>query len=267
MVRMKSHADACELLGAYALDAVDPDEAEAIEAHVETCPRCRHELRSHREVVGVLAYAGQEAPEGLWDRVAARIHDSSEIAGPIPVLRALGPGGAAWPGARRGAPKRRSRLVGVLSFAAAAAMVAVALLGVQVGHLQERTNHLSGQLAAMSGQPTMADVTAALATPGAREVVLKPPDGGSALLAAVILPSGQGYLFNPRLSPLPSSRTYQLWGVIGTDVVSYGVLGPAPQGVMPFRVSAGVAALAVTNEVAGGVVSSTQPPVAVGSVT
>jgi anti-sigma factor RsiW len=73
MARLMSHDEAAELLGAYALDAVDPDEVAAIEAHLESCPRCRDELRNHREVTGLLAYAGQEAPAGLWDRVVSEV--------------------------------------------------------------------------------------------------------------------------------------------------------------------------------------------------
>jgi anti-sigma factor RsiW len=36
-----SHAEASDLLGAYALDAVDGDEFAELEEHLETCPRCR----------------------------------------------------------------------------------------------------------------------------------------------------------------------------------------------------------------------------------
>jgi hypothetical protein len=148
----------------------------------------------------------------------------------------------------------------------AAAVVVVALLGVQVYRLQSRTNHLSGQVAAMANQPTMAAVDAALITPGARKAVLQSPSGESPELDVVILPSGTGYLYSSHLSPLPSARTYQLWGVVDNQVISYGVLGTTIDGVESFRASPGVSALAVTNEVASGVVTSTQQPVAVGSV-
>jgi hypothetical protein len=119
----------------------------------------------------------------------------------------------------------------------------------------------------MTNQPTMATVQAALAVPGARKVSLSTSGGGRQSLEAVILPGNQGYLYNPRLDPLSSSETYQLWGVSGSQKVSYGLIGSVPAQVTPFRAGTGVQALAVTAEVAGGVVTTTQSPVVVGSVT
>ena len=271
MVRMMSHDEVADLLGAYALDAVEPDEVDAIEEHLRTCPRCSDELRANREVVGVLAYAGQEAPEGMWDRVAARIHDpgSESSDRPVRLLPMAGPMAAREVGEVREvrSDRRIRRMAAVMSAAAAAAVVVVALLGLDVGRLQNRTNHLSRQVASMAGEPTMADVTRASATPGARFVKLSSPAGGGATLDAVILPGGQGYLYGSKLSPLSSAQTYQLWGVVGDQQISYGLLGADPVAVMSFRVGAGVGALAVTEEVAGGVVSTAHQPIAVGSLT
>src|SRR5256885_12618210 len=68
-----THTEISELLGAYALDAVDGDEAEEVRAHLDTCPRCADEVRQHREAAAPLAFAGERAPEGLWDPVPARL--------------------------------------------------------------------------------------------------------------------------------------------------------------------------------------------------
>lgn len=257
MGRLMGHEEAEELLGAYALDAVEPDEAEAVEAHLETCPRCRDELRGHREVVGLLAYAGEEAPAGLWDRVRAHINDAPGD----------GTGSPSTPPLRLVHGEQRSRRpVFVVAMGAAAAVLIVALLGIQVDHLQNKTNRLSHQVALMANQPTMAAVETALADPGARKVSLHPLAGGPASLDAVILPSGQGYLYDPRLNPLDPGHTYQLWGVVGDERISYGIIGSSPASVVPFRAGTGVQALAVTAEVAGGVVTSTQAPVVAGTV-
>jgi hypothetical protein len=257
---MISHEEAQELLGAYALDAVEEDEAALVEYHLDRCPRCRDELRNHREVVGLLAYAGHEAPAGLWDRVVQGIQDSGSSA-PAPALRSV----PARPGPR--VLNLRSRRV--LAIVGAAAVVAIALLGVQVTRLQHRTNQLSSQVASVTTnpQPTMAAVRQALAEPGAKRAELRSPGGGHGQLDAVLLPSGQGYLYSPQLSPLPSSETYQLWGVVGREEISYGLMGSDPAAVIAFRAGSGVQDLAVTAEEAGGVVTTSNSPVVVGPIS
>ena len=64
-----------EELAAYALGALDADEAEAIEAHLVTCPSCREELRSFRAVTVALAAEPVTVapPEGHQLRFAQRV--------------------------------------------------------------------------------------------------------------------------------------------------------------------------------------------------
>src|SRR5207244_4712161 len=50
-----------DLTAAYALDALDPEDARDYEAHLARCDRCRDELASLSEAAGALAYA-TEAP-------------------------------------------------------------------------------------------------------------------------------------------------------------------------------------------------------------
>ena len=38
------HPEVQELLGAFALDALEPDEADAVDLHLRDCPRCRAEV-------------------------------------------------------------------------------------------------------------------------------------------------------------------------------------------------------------------------------
>ena len=70
-----------ELIGAYALDAVDDDERAVVEQHLAVCARCRAELIEHREVAALLAYDGNPAPADLWDRIAESLDE------PPPALR------------------------------------------------------------------------------------------------------------------------------------------------------------------------------------
>ena len=72
----RSHDEIAELLGAYALHAVEPDEVELVEAHLEGCPRCRAEVAAHREVAALLGNSGGDAPDGLWERIASRLEEA-----------------------------------------------------------------------------------------------------------------------------------------------------------------------------------------------
>ncbi len=290
---MSDHHVVQELLGAYALDAVEAGEASDVEAHLAGCTRCRRELAEYREVIGLLAFGGGDAPVGVWDRIAAGMHEQpaersldrigeellAEVRGPSqrpgrsePVRRAVSVGPdqrerrSAGPaelgslaGAAAGGRRRRLRSPSrprwqvVVAGVAAAAVAAALVLGVEVSNLDGQLSR-SRQVAA-AAPATLRQVRAALAVPGHRSTELRGP--GSASLDVVILPSGVGYVYSPRLRRLPSDRTYQLWGVVGAKAISYGLLGPDPK-VEEFRAGAGLSALAVTDEVATGVVVSHQ---------
>src|SRR5579863_4266201 len=85
MDRAMTHDEVALLLGAFALDAVESDEAEAIRAHLAECPRCASEVAEHWEVTGLIANVGIDAPTELWDRIAARIDTDSGARRPAPL--------------------------------------------------------------------------------------------------------------------------------------------------------------------------------------
>jgi hypothetical protein len=150
--------------------------------------------------------------------------------------------------------------------AAAVAAAVVAVLGVEVARLDHQTQNLNSVVASMGPAPSMTSVHQALATPGARQVDLTSLSTSTASVQAVVLPSGQGYLYDAKLDPIAPDRTYQLWGLVGDQRISYGLIGSDPTTVLPFRVGEGVQSLAITDEVAGGVVTSDQPAVVVGGL-
>src|SRR5690349_14958207 len=113
--------DVHTLSGAYALDALTPEEAAAFEAHLEGCAACRDEVHEFREVVAAMGeQSWAAAPRGLRDSVLtaasqtaqqrppARMPDSDELA------------------------TRRSRRTPALLLAAAVAVIAAAVGGVVV---------------------------------------------------------------------------------------------------------------------------------------
>lgn len=64
-----THEDLRELLGAYALDAVDAGEAVLLEQHVRICSECRTELAELREAAALLSYPIEASAATLWERV------------------------------------------------------------------------------------------------------------------------------------------------------------------------------------------------------
>jgi anti-sigma factor RsiW len=260
MDRTMNHDEIAQLLGAFALDAVDPDEADAIRAHLAECPRCSSEVAEHWEVTGLIANVGVDAPPEIWDRIAAQIDTGARTRRPAPLHLASSP---AAPDRVRTPARRRLAWSAVGTVAAAVAVVAV-LLGVQVARLDHRV----GQLADASRHAGLTQaVQAALLEPDAQKVPLASTGGpaGTPGRAAVVvvLPDGSAYLVNTGLPRLASDRTYQLWGVVQGKTVSLGLLGSHP-GDVSFTVdpAAPVTVFAVTDETAGGVVRSTHSPVA-----
>ena len=73
---------------------------------------------------------------------------------------------------------------------------------------------------------------------------------------------GTSIAVNEGLPALPADQTYQLWSVVGDEIVSVGLLGSDP-GEVPLRLESSPAVLALTVEVSGGVAVSSADPVAV----
>ena len=97
----------------------------------------------------------------------------------------------------------------------------------------------------------------------APEVVrpLTDPATGAVTVRVVSQSDGTSIAVNDGLAPLPDGQTYQLWSVVGDEVVSVGLLGSDPVDI-PLRLEGSPAVLALTVEVAGGVAVSQADPVA-----
>lgn len=271
--------DFTELLGAYALDAVDDDEREAIELHLVDCPRCRAEVAEHREVAAFLSQSGAPAPAGVWDRIAA------ELSPPAPPLRmSFSPDGEVDPLATPGGPvpsevgdevppagdvvslaaARRTRSVRARTFLAviSAAAVLVAVLAVVAVGQSRRLHRVDSALGAAS----MSEIVTKAVGNSKVQVRLK---GKVGTASAVVDASGQGFLITEGL-PIPAKGdVYQLWGEVDGTVLSLGTFGDETK-VVPFRLDphhlGGVQAFAVTQERAPGVIASKQSPVVAGTV-
>lgn len=255
----RTHDEISELLGVYALDAVDDEEREAVERHLATCPRCAAEVSEHREVAATMAYTGAPAPEGLWTKIAESLEES-----PPAMNLALTPSAAPEDAPVVDLSARRERRNWLPMGAVAAALVVVALIaGVLIGN----ATGSDGQPAQQGSDLALEDVARRVMNdPDAARVTLESPEGETMSATAAVDPDGSGYLVGSSLPALDDSQTYQLWGVHGDVVVSLGVLGSSPD-VVAFHLDEAITTLVVTAEVAGGVPQSSNPALLVGDVS
>ena len=226
------------LLGAYALGAVDDDERAEIEAYVVDHPAAAEELEQLQDTAVWLAVSGAPASRDLWDRISAATKPEP------PPLR--------LPDRRRAVASSWFNPRRVLALAAAL----VAVLAIGIGVVVSRDDSSRSDLAAA--------IQDAKASPSARSFVLESA-GGDAQVEAVMLPDGTGYLVSADLPKLASDRTYELWGIDGSIVVSLGVLGRELD-ESAFKAAGNPKVLAITEERAGGVAQSENQPVVSGRV-
>ena len=239
-----------ELLGAYALNSVEPHEAAQIASHVDHCADCRAELDQHLEVAALLPTAADFAPATVWDSLAEAIAGEEQETSFTP---------------SNVVPLRR-RWARPLAAAAAFVLLAGASVvqSVRVGDISTELAAERETVAALTEQlerPVLDSAVAqALDNPSSQRVVLGSQVSGSNAII-VLMPDGTGYLAEHTLQPLSADRTYQLWAIVDGKVISAGILGPEP-GVVPFHIDPeGFQGFAITEEAIGGVPSSENDPV------
>lgn len=257
-----SHEEASELLGAYALDAVDGEEFTELEAHLATCPRCRAELDSLREVAAAMGNSVEPLPEGLWSSIASRLPERHDDDEPPAMPRLVSSEGRSSfrPPPTDGRNSRRRNVVATLGAIAVAAAAVAIVLGIG---LVRADNRVSG-LQAAAGQTST--VSAALRAPGHKLVDLD-TTSHTQLAQFVVLPDGRGYMVSSTMPPLSAKETYQLWGIVGSEPISLGTLGDAPrQAAFTMAGSKRPSRLSITAEPSGGSVIPTGPVLATGTV-
>jgi len=252
-----THEEIEELLGVYALDAIEPAERLEIEAHLSGCPRCRAEVAAHQEMAALLGSAGTEAPAGLWEKIATVIAEADQ--GPAnepPTLLVPLRGG---PERRRAADKRQKGLVWGAIAAAAAAVVAV--LGVEVAQLHGQVETLHKEMLAAGLKNAALEVDA-----GPHQTISLALADHKAAATVIVASSGQAYWLGSSLNNLPTSQTYQLWGLSRGKPVSLALVGAHPDTTDFFTLQPGITELMVTAEPEGGTPGPTTAVLAQGAV-
>ena len=242
--------------GARALDALDPDEAAAFDAHLSDCEPCRNELAEFHATAAVLGVASSVGPPAaVRQAVMASIARLPQLppgpprsgsTGDIPPGRGAADPLVASPDRRRVAWYRRPA-----SLVAAAALVVLIVVGAVL---------VATRPADQAADPSAAMEHCVASAPDAHMMMPSVGSGGDVMMApschaAVVRVDG--------LPALPSGQTYQLWVTSASGPRSAGMLGqyPTPDHAMVTAVDIGDTDIRVSVEPVAGSSAPTSAPV------
>jgi anti-sigma-K factor RskA len=233
--------DARELLGAYALDALEAEERAQVDELLLADPSARAELHELEQGAAWLGHASLRPPARAWDAIAAEVERDLAADRATDVVPHRSP--------RRPTSRARRWLVA----AAIAVVVAVGAAGAVTAIDRD-----SGPASVESRY------AAARRDPAARAVTLR-TDEGAPVARAVVLPDRTAFMDGRELSPAAGDRDFQLWAITPDGPVSAAVMHD-PGGVHRFRIAPGATGLAVTNEPRGGSREPTTIPIFTGDL-
>jgi anti-sigma-K factor RskA len=232
------HVD--NLIDAYALGALEPDEADRVEAHLTGCASCRVLLAASHATANALLSAAPliHPPAGLRAKVLSQVRTVAEEE-----RRGLAPAVSA----RRARPAPRGPISRVIA----------GLLGREPSE-QDATLERLAQLLA-EPESLIWEVAGTQEAPGARARLVGVPSGRE----AVLVTSG--------LRPLAANQAYQVWLLRGGQpqpnaVFTVSSSGEGQQVVQAPRRLSDFELVAVTPEPAGGSPVPTGPIVLAGAL-
>jgi anti-sigma-K factor RskA len=226
--------DLHSLMAPYALDALEPDERERFEAHLDQCVDCQLELGGFMATAIRLGDAASHTPPpGLRDRLLAEVSVTPQQR---PIVTSLSE--------RRGLRHALPRL-------AVAAAVLVAAVGVG-GFLVERDH----------AQDERRENLAISAVIGADDVqsVAQTFDVGGSVKMYMSAAEDSAVIFAKDLPRPEDGKVYQVWMIDGSGPTSQGTF--ETDGQMIMEGVAGADRVAVTVEPKGGSDQPTSPPIA-----
>jgi anti-sigma-K factor RskA len=232
--------DVHTLSGAYALDALTPDEAAEFERHLEGCAACSQEVLEFREVLAAMGeQSWAAAPRSLREEVLA---GAERMPQQRPAARVDGAAVTDLATRRRRSP--------ALLLAAAVAVIAAAI----GGFVGLRGDDDSTRIAA---DPA---VQAVFRAPDANQVALKTANGGT--LHVAISSTREEMAVDVRDLPrLDGEHVYQLWAIHNGVTSSRAVLAEDTAGAAMAIPSEGTK-LAITVEPGNGSEQPTTEPIA-----
>ncbi len=236
------------LLGAYALDAVEPVEQRELDAYIANNPRARAEVDEMREAAAMLALVVNErqgAPASVWDNIQSAIESPSLSASRdrASVTSLDSHQVDRDQRQRRQLPRQSWMLV------AAATVIAVVLATVV--------------LRSGSNNPNSGGMNAAynrvVAQHGHR-INLTDAQHTTTMADVVLRNDGTGYLRLHELAKPPLGMVYQLWVIptASTAPVSVGIVAGNAR-LTPVAITGSFAAVAMSVERAPGAVAPSTP--------
>ncbi len=223
-----------DLLEAFALDALEPDEEQVVLDHIEDCLECAGLVEDYLLTSAALACSVpvQPVPEWLRGSVLASIESSEPEATRVSVTsRRPSP---SWAGAYSALGKRWARLLMPVTAVAAAAVVAVVIaLNVQIsGQMDDMAaeNNLLRQEADQSRATATAQLALAsdavsqmqgslqllqttLAQPGNQSLLMDPAQSDSQARGVLVMSAegDMGVIMASRLEPVEAGSAYHVW--------------------------------------------------------
>jgi anti-sigma-K factor RskA len=191
-----NHSDYEELAAGFALGALEPDEDQAFQRHLEGCPACKASLRELEELTGSMALAAPPAEPPASLRAAIRRKTG------LTLRRRAARMISSWQGAR--IVVRAVAVAGVL-----------ALLALLLWNLALRDQHQIDQARAAA-----LEAAVRLMNDGAaNRVILSGSAADEGARATVLASSRQdrGVLLVEGLPQSPAGRVYELWSLSGGD--------------------------------------------------
>jgi anti-sigma-K factor RskA len=216
-----------DLTPAYALNALDGEDARRYEAHLARCERCQSELAELSESASALAYAADSPMPSA--ELRARILDRARAERPnvVPL---------------------RPRWVGPVIAAAAVAACAAIAFGIWAFSLTSKLDRREADLARQQG------VTQILAQPGSHKISFSRG-------TLVVGPDGKGALLLSKLADPGSGRTYEAWVADGGAPRPAGLFaGGTSVAVLLDQPVRDGATVMVTEEKTGGTEAPSQAP-------
>ncbi|MFC9560316.1 anti-sigma factor domain-containing protein [Agromyces sp. NPDC056965] len=264
-----------DAVAAYALDAVDADEREAVERALADDPELRGDADGFAETAALLAGAAApvEPPPDLKSRLMAQLDglpqqlpdapvpaappqqlpDASAPAAPTPAAPAAAPAPPREPGpAERAAKRRWFQRPGVIIAAAAASVVLIAGAIIGIGWAGPNGWGAQREMAAIAEAPDVESSTHEL-------------EGGGAVTLYWSAEQGRSGVVVEGLPDVGADSTYELWYIDDAGAQSAGtfdVQGDETWRVLEGDFAPGVA-VGVTVEPAGGSPQPTTEPIVV----